>query len=142
MKGTTPRVERVLAAFLVSPMAGVALITAFVWLTVRVPDLKLLIGVCLLYYPIALVPGIPGYFLLRRLGLLRRAHWTLLFSTTSGALSAILALLFRVPHAPGAVGIVGTAILGLLAGALSGFAFAAIIRVRRPLQDDVAAIFD
>jgi len=102
-------VERVLAAFLVSPMAGVALITAFVWLTVRVPDLKLLIGVCLLHYPIALVPGIPGYFLLRRLGLLRRAHWTLLFSTTSGALSAILALLFRVPHAPGAVGIVGTA---------------------------------
>ena len=76
------------------------------------------------------------------MGLLRRAHWALLFSTTSGALSAFLAIIFDVPHVPKAEGIVGVAIVGLLAGALSGFVFAWIIRVRRSPTDDVAAIFD
>jgi hypothetical protein len=151
MKGLAIRVERALGAFAVAPIGSVAVMIAFVAFHrfskgLSPPPPRMLLGIAIIFYPIPLILGIPGYFLLRRLGWIRRAHWILLFTATSCAVATVLPIVMPMlfssrPDASSSM-ILGFGICGLLCGAVSGAIFAWVVRVQRPLKEAVATIFD
>jgi hypothetical protein len=104
-------------------------------------------------YLVSIILGIPGYLLFRRWRWVRRVHWVLLFAVIGSAPGAVivpLATSVGLLHLNGkievtdfiAVSIFGAlAVVGLLAGTVSGLIFAWIIKVKPPNGEDVGSIF-
>lgn len=99
-------------------------------------------------YAVAVVLGIPGCWLFRRLGWVRRAHWILLCTGLGGIGGAVWPLLALAGGQPveslalyGAV-VGGFMLTGALLGAISGLVFSLVIKLDPPTPDEIAATFD
>jgi hypothetical protein len=96
-------------------------------------------------YAAAIVLGIPGFLLFRRLGWVGRAQWIVLCAgvgSVAGALAS--AALFAGEMLPGDIlSTIGVfAVAGLFVGAASGLAFSLVIRFEPPDAKRIAAAFD
>src|SRR5262249_32441731 len=84
LQGRKPRLRNVVAAFAVAPLGGgalvapIALIGALFGQVTAKEVFMLPILFSILGYVAAVVFGIPGYLIFRRLGWINRAHWVLL----------------------------------------------------------------
>ena len=154
LKRRRPRLKNVVAAFAAAPLGGAGAIAAFTFLAVLLggpADLAvgaavgLFILTLILGYVVAVVLGIPGYLLFRRLGWISRAHWILLcavLGSAAGAAWPVAVLLSRANTVDPLTSIGGLAVAGLLVGTVSGFVFAWVIKIEAPPADEIAATFD
>jgi hypothetical protein len=140
-----PRPRNALAAFAVAPLGGAGVIAA----------IALVLGVFLvgwgkaaggvfamlfvltsiLGYAVAIVAGIPGYLLFRRLGWVRRAHWIALgavLGTVGASIWPLRVLILNPTVTHGTTALACLAIGGLLWGAASGLTFAWVIKIEPP----------
>lgn len=154
MQVTRPRLHRVVAAFAVAPLGGASFVAAVMLALAlylgrdavpgQVVGLSFIVtaGVG---YAVAVVLGIPGFLLFRRLRWIRGSHWVLLCATVGTAAGAALPVggaLFGngreiIWAALGAMAAAGT-----LVGAASGLLFARTIRTAPPAAGEIAATFD
>ena len=147
--------RNVVAAFAAAPLGGAGATAAIGWLVglfsfglnaVAAEAAALLFIVfSILGYAVAIVLGIPGYLLFRRMAWVRRAHWVLLcaiLGAAAGSIWPVVALLTRIDVGDPTASIGGFAIAGALVGTVSGFVFAWIIRIEPPRAEEIAATFD
>jgi len=152
-----PRLRNVVAAFAAAPLGGAGVTAAIGWLVglfsfglnaaAAEAAAPLFIVLSILGYAVAIILGIPGYLLFRRMAWVRRAHWVLLcavLGAAAGSIWPVAALLTRIDidisYPVAAIG--GFAIAGALVGTVSGLVFAWIIRIDAPKADEIAATFD
>jgi hypothetical protein len=141
LKGSgTPK--NVLAAFAVAPLGGAGLMAAIAFLAVFLRDgdgigagivaAVLLVLISLLGYAIAIMVGIPGYLLFRRLGWVRRPHWIALGAVLGATVAAIwpIRVLLINPNVDyGIAALAAITVAGLVWGATSGLAFGWVIKI-------------
>ena len=154
MNAPRPRLKNAVAAFAVAPLAGAVLVAGLAFLFAVISGagslLGSLVGMSFIVtagvgYGAAIVLGIPGFFVLRRFGWVRRAHWVLLcaaIGSGTGTIGPVLEWLVtgRFDDLWPLLG--GFAVAGALIGAASGLLFARIISIEPPGVDQVAATFD
>ena len=134
--------KNVLAAFALGPLGGAGLMAVIAFLGVLLRDgdgigagtvaAALFVLVSLLGYAVAIIAGIPGYLLFRRLGWIRRAHWIALGAVLGAVVAAIWparVLLINPDVDYGFVALVAITFAGLFWGAASGLAFGWVIKV-------------
>jgi hypothetical protein len=146
--------QNVFAAFAVAPLGGALLVAVVGFLfalvvgsgdiTGNVVGLAF-IATALVGYAAAVVLGIPGFFLFRRLRWVRGAHWVVLCAvvgTVTGAIVPVVAMKTggMAEEFWGALGVFLAA--GAVIGAASGLLFARTIAIGPPRTDEIAATFD
>ncbi len=147
--------RNVVAAFAAAPLGGAGVTAAIGWLiglfsfgpnaAAAEAAALLFIFFSVLGYAVAIILGIPGYLLFRRMAWIRRAHWVLLcanLGALAGSIWPVVALLARIDVVNPAASIGGFAFAGALVGTVSGFVFAWIIKIEPPRADEIAATFD
>jgi hypothetical protein len=150
--------RNVVAAFAAAPLGGAGVTAAIGWLVglfslglnaalAAEAAAPLFIVFSILGYVVAIVLGIPGYLLFRRMAWIRRAHWVLLcavLGAAAGSIWPVVALVTRIDidisYPLAAIG--GFAVAGALVGTVSGFVFAWVIKIEAPRADEIAATFD
>jgi hypothetical protein len=155
LQGRRPRLKNVVAAFAAAPLGGAGAMAAIGWLVsafsygpnavATEAAVLLFIFFSILGYAVALVLGIPGYLLFRRMAWVRRAHWVLLcaiLGAAAGSIWPVVALLARIAVGNPAASIGGFTVAGALVGTVSGFVFAWVIKIEAPRADEIAATFD
>ena len=145
----------VVAAFAVAPLGGALLAAIVGFVLVLLADTGEMMGrvvgsafllTAAFGYAAAIVLGIPGFLLFRRMRWIRRAHWVLLCAAVGGIVGA------AVP----AAGVLLTGgeyerlweaagiflIAGAVFGVASGLLFARTIKIKPPDADEIAATFE
>jgi hypothetical protein len=153
------RLKKVVAAFAVAPLGGAGAVAAIGWFigmfslglsadvgaVVAETAFVLFVIFSILGYAVAIILGIPGYLIFRRMAWVRRAHWVLLcaiLGAIAGSIWPVVALLAQLGINNPTTSIGGMTVAGALVGTVSGLVFAWIIKVEAPRADEIAATFD
>ena len=146
--------ENVFAAFAVAPLGGALLVAVVGFLFALVAGTgditgnvigMTFIATAVVGYAAAIILGIPGFFLFRRLRWIRGAHWVLLCAAVGTVTGAIVPV--AVMKADGMADefwgtLGGFLAAGAVVGAASGLLFARTIAISPPSPDEVAVTFD
>ncbi|HUL10428.1 MAG TPA: hypothetical protein VLV76_29135 [Candidatus Acidoferrum sp.] len=145
--------ENVVAAFAVAPLAGALLVAGVGFLMALAVGPSALTGVvgtafaltAGIGYVAAVLLGIPGFLLFRRLRWVGSAHWVLLCASVGAVTGAVMPAAVTLAGDRGgrlwaAVGVF--LVIGAVVGAASGLLFARTIKIKPPASDEIAATFD
>lgn len=154
MAARKPRITNAFGAFAVAPLAGAVLVAVVTSLFAVISgggaSLDSVVGMSFIVtagvgYGAAIVLGIPGFFVLRRFGWVRRAHWVLLCAAIgfgTGTIGPVLEWLVTGSFDDFWPLLGGFATAGALIGSASGLVFARTVRIEPPGIADIAATFD
>jgi hypothetical protein len=140
------------AAFAAAPLAGAGAVAAETFVSLAILDgsldfaprlaVKTLFFESIRAYSVAVILGVPGYLLFRRLGWIRRAHWVLLWAVL-GIIGRGTWTLLGFGFSDLLFMLMPTFTLSsLLFGVTAGLVFAFMIKAGSRRADEIAATFD